>query len=321
MPCIQSFNLGACPPTLVSAFAFPFRLPARSRERDEFVSPLIDPRRNRTLGIALSVSIAIHAILLAIHFDFPVPSLKDMQPVLEVVLVNAKSRGKPVKADALAQVDLDGGGNTERKLRAKTNMPSFAAEPDAQVQLSAKRVQQLEQEAQRLMTQLGTGANGKTTLPTEQLVQTDLDKMTDLSSEKQRMAKLEAEIARQWQAYQEMPRRTFVGSRTTGVVYAQYVDEWRQRIEKIGTEHFPAEARERGVFGTVMVTVAIKANGMVEKIEIDRSSGSRLLDQAVEQIVRLAAPFKPFPAMVKRETDILHITRNWSFTRSDLLLQ
>lgn len=305
----------------MSAFALPFRLASRSEANDEFESPLIDRRRNRTLWIALGISMLVHAVLLAIHFDFPMPSLKDVQPVLEVVLVNAKSHRKPVKADALAQVDLDGGGNTEKALRAKTNMPSLAAEPDSQVQLAAKRVQQLEQEAQRLMAQIGKGGNGRTTLPTEQLMQTDLDKMTDLSSEQQRMAKLEAEIARQWQAYQEMPRRTFVGSRTTGVVYAQYVDEWRQRIEKIGTEHFPQEARERGVFGTVMVTVAIKANGMVEKIEIDRSSGSRLLDQAVEKIVRLAAPFKPFPANVKHETDILHITRNWSFTRSDLLLQ
>lgn len=305
----------------MSAFALPFRLASRSDANDEFDSPLIDRRRNRTLWIALGISMLVHVVLLAIHFDFPMPSLKDVQPVLEVVLVNAKSHRKPVKADALAQVDLDGGGNTEKALRAKTNMPSLAAEPDSQVQLAAKRVQQLEQEAQRLMAQIGKGGNGRTTLPTEQLMQTDLDKMTDLSSEQQRMAKLEAEIARQWQAYQEMPRRTFVGSRTTGVVYAQYVDEWRQRIEKIGTEHFPQEARERGVFGTVMVTVAIKANGMVEKIEIDRSSGSRLLDQAVERIVRLAAPFKPFPANVKHETDILHITRNWSFTRSDLLLQ
>lgn len=305
----------------MTAFALPFRLGSRSDAIDEFDSPLIDRRRNRTLWIALGVSMFVHAVLLAIHFDFPMPSLKNVQPVLEVVLVNAKSHRKPVKADALAQVDLDGGGNTEKALRAKTNMPSLAAEPDAQVQLTAKRVQQLEQEAQRLMAQIGKGGNGSTTLPTEQLMQTDLDKMTDLSSEQQRMAKLEAEISRQWQAYQEMPRRTFVGSRTTGVVYAQYVDEWRQRIEKIGTEHFPQEARERGVFGTVMVTVAIKANGMVEKIEIDRSSGSRMLDQAVEKIVRLAAPFKPFPSHVQRETDILHITRNWSFTRSDLLLQ
>jgi len=309
------------PLTCVSAFVPSFRFVGPRRGNDEFTSPLLASHGNRTFAIALAVSVIAHVILLMLHFRFPINPLKDVHPTLEVVLVNAKSTKRPVKADALAQVDLDGGGNTQQALRAKTNMPSLSELPDAQVQLAAKRVQQLEQEAQRLMAKLGPRPNGKTTLPVEQLMQTDLDKMTDVSSEAQRMAKLEAEIARQWQAYQEMPRRRFVGSRTTGVIYAQYVDEWRQRIEKVGTEHFPPEARERGVFGTVMVTVAIKANGAVEKVEIDRSSGSRLLDQAVEQIVRLAAPFKPFPAHVKRETDILHITRNWSFTRSDLLLQ
>jgi protein TonB len=136
-----------------------------------------------------------------------------------------------------------------------------------------------------------------------------------------RIARMEAEIARQWQAYQELPKRRFIGARTQGVVYAEYVDDWRQKIERVGTSNFPPEARENAVFGTVLVTVAIKADGSVEKVEIDRSSGSAVLDQAVERIVRLASPFKPFPANVRRDTDILHITRNWSFTRSDLLLQ
>jgi protein TonB len=46
-----------------------------------------------------------------------------------------------------------------------------------------------------------------------------------------------------------------------------------------------------------------------------------VLDAAVERIVALAGPFKPFPAKVRHETDILHITRSWSFTRTDLLVQ
>jgi protein TonB len=89
----------------------------------------------------------------------------------------------------------------------------------------------------------------------------------------------------------------------------------------VGTANFPPEARQRSQFGTVLVTVAIRADGSVEKVEIDRSSGSSVLDAAVERIVALAGPFKPFPAKVRHETDILHITRSWSFTRTDLLVQ
>jgi periplasmic protein TonB len=277
------------------------------------------------MWVALGGSLLFHAIVLLIHFDYPDASvLKSMSQPLEVVLVNSKSANRPVKPTALAQVDLDGGGNTEQALRAKTNLPALADMPaDAELELSARRVQQLEQEARRLMAKLeaeGSAVNPNTQ-PVEQVVQADLDSMTDLSSEALKVARLEAEIARQWQAYQELPKRRFVGARTQGVAYAEYVDDWRQKIERVGTSNFPPEARERSVFGTVLVTVAIKADGSVEKVEIDRSSGSALLDQAVERIVRLASPFQPFPAHVRRDTDILHITRNWSFTRSDLLLQ
>jgi len=292
---------------------------------EDVLTPVFQPRNSRPLWIALGVSLAVHAVALLIHFEYPDASLlKNVSQPLEVVLVNSKSARRPVKATALAQADLDGGGNTEQALRAKTNLPALPDMPaDAQLELSAKRVQQLEQEARRLMAKLeaeGSPVNPNT-VPVEKLMQADLDKLTDVSAEQVKVARLEAEIAREWQAYQELPKRRFVGARTQGVIYAEYVDDWRQKIERVGTSNFPPDARERGVFGTVLVTVAIKADGSVETVEIDRSSGSAVLDAAVERIVRLASPFKPFPANVRRDTDILHITRNWSFTRSDLLLQ
>ncbi len=135
----------------------------------------------------------------------------------------------------------------------------------------------------------------------EQPQQTDADKIADLPERG-------AARSRGWrprspserQAYQELPKRKFVGARTQSVVYAEYVDDWRQKIERVGTANFPPEARERAEFGSVLVTVAIKADGSVEKVEIDRSSGRRVLDAAVERIVQLASPFKPFPANVRQ---------------------
>ena len=178
-------------------------------------------------------------------------------------------------------------------------------------------------EAQRLLAQMNPGSytTNPRTMPIEQTEQTDHAKLADLPESRLEVARLEAEIAREWQAYQELPKRKFVGARTQSVVYAEYVDQWRQKIERVGTANFPDEARQREEFGSVLVTVAIKADGTVERVEIDRSSGSRVLDAAVERIVMLASPFKAFPANVRRETDILHITRTWAFTRSDLLLQ
>jgi protein TonB len=286
---------------------------------------VIQPGNSGPIWVALGASLVVHAVALLIRFEYPdARLLPNMSQPLEVVLVNSKSARRPDKATALAQADLDGGGNTEQALRAKTNLPALPDMPaDAELALASDRVQQLEQEARRLMAKLqadGSPVNPNT-VPVEKLMQTDLEKLTDVSSDRTQIARLEAEIAREWQAYQELPKRRFVGARTQGVVYAEYVDEWRQRIERVGTTNFPPEARDRGVFGTVLVTVAIKADGTVEHVEIDRSSGSAVLDAAVQRIVRLASPFKPFPPNVRRDTDILHITRNWSFTRSDLLLQ
>ncbi len=292
---------------------------------EDLLSPAFPPGNNGPLWVALGVSLVLHAVALLIYFKFPDASLaRSVSQPLEVVLVNSKSAQRPTKPTALAQADLDGGGNTEQARRAKTNLPALPDMPaDAQLQLSARRVQQLEQEARRLMAKIE--AEGSAVSPnsasTDKLMQKDLEKLTEVGSDQTRIARLEAEIAREWHAYQELPKRRFIGARTVGVVYAEYVDEWRQRIERVGTTNFPPEARERGVFGNVLVTVAIRADGTVERVEIDRSSGSPVLDAAVEQIVRLASPFKPFPAKVSKDTDILHITRNWSFTRSDLQLQ
>jgi protein TonB len=307
------------------AIAFRPSAADRALPPEDVLTPVFPPGNTGPMWVALGVSLLFHAVVLLIHFDYPDASvLKNVAQPLEVVLVNSRSSSRPDKPTALAQADLDGGGNTAQALRAKTNLPALPDMPsDAQLEISARRVQQLEQEARRLMAKLEAGGSAvnPNSLPVEQVVHADLEKMSQVSSDELQVARLDAEIARQWQAYQELPKRRFVGARTQGVAYAEYVDDWRQKIERVGTSNFPPEARDRGVFGTVLVTVAIKADGTVEKVEIDRSSGSAVLDEAVERIVLLASPFKPFPAHVRRDTDILHITRNWSFTRSDLLLQ
>lgn len=302
-----------------------FVLPASRADLSTEALASAFPRSNyATFYVALAVSLVAHALVLLIHFQFPdALSSKGASAAIEVVLVNSKSAKRPDRADALAQAHLDGGGNTEADRRAKTNLPALPDMPeDAQLSLEARRVQQLESDAQHLLAQMKSGsfATDPSTLPVQQQERSDAPKDSDLPDRTLEIARLEAQIAKEWEAYQKLPKRKFIGARTQGVVYAEYVDEWRQKIERVGTANFPDEARRQGTFGNVLVTVAIRADGSVEKIEIDRSSGSRVLDQAVTRIVQLSGPFKPFPAAVKRETDVLHITRNWAFTRSDLLL-
>ena len=57
----------------------------------------------------------------------------------------------------------------------------------------------------------------------------------------------------------------------------------------------------------------------MQKIEINRSSGHKVLDDAARRIVQMASPYAAFPADIRRDTDIIEITRTWTFTRSDAL--
>ena len=301
------------PDTSISAF------PARGSVAAGLTVPP-PPASGDILPITLAVSVVLHAIVLLITFAPPVFDGTKFVPHLDVVLVNSRSLAKPLKADALAQSNLDGGGNTEAERRAKTNLPKLRdAEPAPNVQLASRQVQRLEEEAQRLL-QLSQSAQvtADLTRPAPELPREATLEDPAAQEQRLRIAQLEAQIAKEWEEYQKLPRRKFIGARTEGVVYAQYVDQWRQRVEKIGTEYFPDEARRRKLYGSLVMTVHIRADGSVEKVEIDRSSGYRLLDSAARRAVDLAGPFPPFPPAVRKDWDILSISRTFSYTRSDL---
>ncbi|MEO7760408.1 MAG: TonB family protein, partial [Casimicrobiaceae bacterium] len=79
-------------------------------------------------------------------------------------------------------------------------------------------------------------------------------------------------------------------------------------------------ARTQKLYGSLLLTVAIKADGSIERVEINRSSGKKVLDAAAVRILQLAAPYSAFPADIRHDTDIVEITRTWTFTRSDALV-
>ncbi len=276
-----------------------------------------------TMQVALVASVAFHALMVigigmralgAPKWDAP-------HNTMDVVLVNSKSASKPLKADALAQANLDGGGNTDQKLRAASPFPGMdAREPAPELRATESRRKQLEEQAKELMTQLKAKA---AVAPPELEVQGTAKPDTearDLVDKSLEIERLEAQIRRERQAYQERPKRVFIGARATEYRFAHYVENWRMRIERIGSLNYPEEARARRIYGSLQLTVAIKADGEVESVEINRSSGYRFLDQAAIRIVRLAAPFDRFPSNIRGDTDILHITRTWTFTRTDQVL-
>ena len=145
---------------------------------------------------------------------------------------------------------------------------------------------------------------------------------SDLIQRSREIIRLEARIAKDYEAYQKRPKRKFIGARTKEYRFARYVEDWRVKVERIGNLNYPEAAKKDRLYGNLQLTVGIMANGKLESIEINRSSGNKILDQAAINIVKLAGQsgFAPFPPDISIDTDILHITRTWMFTRSDELM-
>jgi len=284
---------------------------------------LANPPHDKLLTYAIIASFLVHAIVVTMHFaPFALSSLTDRTPPLEVALVNAKTVAKPAKADILAQVNLDGGGNTDADRRAKTPLPVLPKNSsEQQVTVASQKVETLEREAKELLTQLKSApVAADQQKPVDASDQTELPSATELMQRTLDAMKLEAQIARDMEAYQKRPKRHFVGARAEEYRFARYVEDWRMKIERVGNLNYPEAAREQRLYGSLILTVSIRNDGTVENIEINRPSGNRILDAAAIHIVELSGPFAPFPPDIKRDTDILNITRVWTFTKGDALV-
>jgi len=67
------------------------------------------------------------------------------------------------------------------------------------------------------------------------------------------------------------------------------------------------------------VTVSINSNGSLAGVRIVRGSGNVDLDNAVRRILELCSPFAAFPPDLKRNYDVIDITREWIFEEGQSL--
>jgi protein TonB len=276
---------------------------------------LIAPRRTSTIGIAVAISIALHAIALSLHFTFGSARDRDTNPPLEVALVNAKSASKPAKATLLAQANLDGGGNTEQNRSAKTPLPAMRETPQRNVAAAASRREVPDNTTHEMMTQLRspTAIVTPEPKPLTDPQPTESPTANDVMQKTLEAVRLEAKIARDLDAYQKIPRRKHIGAQAREYRFARYVEDWRMKVEEVGNLNYPSAARQKKLYGSLILTVFIRSDGSVEKVEVNRKSKYRILDAAAVKIVEMAGPYAPFPDDIRRDTDILSITRTWTF--------
>lgn len=273
------------------------------------------------LELALVGSLIAHVVFILVFSGIVVPTpFTATEPELTVELVNAKTQTAPQKADILAQHNLDGGGNTDADRRIKTPLPVTPRTADPDVSLNMRRAPTREVESPPVMTQAQEPAPSVAVPEARpradpQPESNALPTAVDIVSSSREMIQLQGQISRRMEDYNKRPRRTFIGARAKEFRFARYLDDWRLKIERVGEQNYPSAAR--GVYGSLLVTVEIRVDGSLEKVEINRSSGHKALDQAAIDIVRLAAPFSALPPDIARDTDILSVTRTWTFTRAD----
>jgi len=275
---------------------------------------------NRRLWLAIAISLAVHGLLMTLHFSFPDASKAMREKALDIILVNAKSAKKPTNAQALAQANLDGGGNTDENRRLKTPLPPTQQQTSGtEIERMQRRMRELEVAQQKMLTEAKTArAVAAARNAAEQPTPSPSVSGLDLAESARAMARLEGEINKNVDEYNKRPRKKFIGARTEEYRFAQYIEDWRQKVERIGTLNYPEAARGK-LYGSLVLSVSINHDGSLNRVDINRSSGYKVLDEAARRIVQMASPYSPFPPEIRRDTDILEITRTWYFTQGDQL--
>lgn len=287
------------------------------------------------LGTAIILSLAVHNILF-LSFSAGIKPGSDgyfhkTETALEVALIHPnQAPQKPLRPDIRAQISSDGGGAHTEPVHAKSPPASIQSKIPAPAAVAPlqTRARALEQEAQRLLTQaqsMHAVNQPKPPLsrvpepPSPQPAAMDSPQSPGLVARSLANARALGRIEEDFADYQRQPRRVFIGARAEEYAFARYLEEWRMKVERVGNLNYPEAARRQRLYGHLLITVEINADGSLRKAVIEHSSGSAILDEAAVQIVRMAAPFAVFSAAMRQKADIVSISKTVTFTRSDQL--
>jgi len=273
------------------------------------------PKRLSALQVAVFVSVGVHAALLTVRFVNPEGFNRVFQDTpLEVILVNSRSGEAPVKAQAIAQANLAGGGDAPQGRATSPLPPSALIETGNASEESRKQIEQLQETQQQMLAQLRREL--------AVLAQPDPKREAgapDARAQEERrrqLIRMLAEIEKRVNEENARPKKRYISPATREEVYAQYYDQLRRKIEDRGTRNFP-EQDGRKLYGELTMNVTIDAEGHVVETEIVRASQSATLDRRAIAIVQAAAPFGPFTGAMRRKADQLVITSRFRFTRED----
>ena len=288
-----------------------------------FVPPTTVSNNNNSLLIALSIAIIVHLVLV-LGMNFTTPQPDKINKPIDITLVNTPVKSIPKQADFLAQENQLGAGEETKKPEPPAkNIPNKVNSQVKQVKkVTPKETKPKETEpkeskpkvVQKIITQ--PKAEKKVVTASKAEVVSKPEKRPQLTAESlhQQIAQLGTEI-RQSQPSADQTKIKFVNSVSAHkYIAAQYMKDWESKVERMGNLNYPEAATKKNFSGTLTMDVGINADGSVYSIRINKSSGNPELDEAAIKIVRMSAPFAPLPLELRKELDVLVITRIWKFS-------
>ncbi|MBT5722875.1 MAG: energy transducer TonB [Gammaproteobacteria bacterium] len=277
------------------------------------------------LSFTVFLAVALHAALI-LGVTFTYVTSKPSTHTMEVTLAQQRAKRRPENADFLAQINQVGSGALEEK--AIMTAPTVAQFQDTEIRETNQDIPQ--SSSYKTVEQKQTAIT--TTAKTDHKVTVDSDateaipqkaefkNKKSLQARALEIASLEARIDHQRQIYAKRPRiKRLTSLSTASSADAFYLNSWRRKIESIGNLNYPQKARENKLYGSLRLMVAILPDGSLKEVELLESSGHQVLDDAAVRIVRLSAPYAPFPDELRQSTDVLEIIRTWQFRKNSSL--
>lgn len=272
----------------------------------------------------LILALLIHAfVILAVDFAPSAPLPDSSMQSLEVTVATQADAQAPENGDFFAETNQAGGGSSDAAAKP-TLGPELPGEVEMRgdapllspVEASQADEQQPTTETPRLTISIPSWYSIdeiiEEILPQGELA-SPAELLANLSEE---IVELEAELDDETRTLAKIGRREAITAATTKHLYAAYMEKWRRRVEEVGNLNYP-----RGASGSVIVHIAVRADGSLEQARILKPSASTLINESALNIARMAAPFAPFPANVKEKTDILDIIRTWHFQQDGHALE
>ena len=266
---------------------------------------------------AIAFSVTAHLSLIALTLrPTSSPGMRLPAPELELVLVNAQTQDAPLRAQVLAQVNLNGGGTADTGRALTPLAPSLWSRSGDALEETRAQLSQLENQQTLLLSQIKRQLHALEARDRNQ--EGERVHASSQEAQKQAMVRLIGQIERRIEMESVRPKRQFAQVAAQQSPAALYFDRMRQVLEVQGTRQFPSKAGRR-LYGRLIVEMVVEASGRVSHVQVLESSGQPALDAQAVGLAR-RQQFGPFDPALRQQADQLVVVSTFRFLRDDRLV-